>query len=355
MSRRKERGRGRHARLAAGGAAGAAVVALAGAASLGHLGGRSTSSEPAASPPATAEVTRKTMERWITVEGTVTYGAARPLTGHAQGTVTWLPAPGTVLRRGDELARIDDRPVVLLYSDLPAYRELARGVKGEDVLAFTTNLAALGYGGFTPGETYTEGVEAAVKRWQKALGVPESGKISLGDVVYADGPRRVARRGATVGGAAVPDLLTVTGTTPRARFAVPAEDSELAVKGVRLKVSAADGKSTDATVTTVGIPHTDESGEQVQDVAASLTRPSAVTGGGAGGLTGRYLAGRHEKVLTVPVSAVLALAGGGYGVEVLDGNGRSHVVAVRLGLFVDGRVEVSGDGLSPGTRVGAAR
>ncbi|MDX2649118.1 peptidoglycan-binding protein [Streptomyces sp. PA03-1a] len=358
MSRRKSSGKGRRTLLILGGTAAVAVVVLAGAASSGVLGGHTKTAAPSASPPATAEVTRKTMERWITVPGAVTYGSARPLTGHAQGTVTWLPASGTVLRRGDELARIDDRPVVLLYGKLPAYRELALDTKGEDVKVFTTNLSALGYGGFTPGDTYTAGVEAAVKRWQKALGAAETGKIALGDVVYADGARRVAQRGAAIGAAAVPELLTVTGTTPRAKLTVPVEDSELAVKGVRLKVSTTGGKSTDATVISVGAPHTGDSGENVQDVTVSLVDPSAVsrgTGRGSGTLTGRYLAGRHENVLTVPVSALLALSGGGYGVEVLDGHGRGHVVAVRIGLFVDGRVEVTGEGLAPGAKVGTAR
>lgn len=357
MSRRKSSGKGRRALLAIGGTAAVAVV-VAGAASFEVLKGHVETAAPSVSPPATAEVTRRTMERWITVSGAATYGRAQPLTGHAEGTVTWLPAPGTVLRRGDVLARVDDRPIVLLYSELPAYRELALDAKGEDVKEFTTNLSALGYGGFTPGDTYTAGVEAAVKRWQKALGAPETGRIALGDVVYADGARRVAERGAAIGAAAVSELLTVTGTTPKAKLTVPDARSELAVKGVRLKVYTAGGRSTDATVVSVGAPRTDAGGENVQDVTVSLADPSVVsagTGRDAGALTGRYLAGRHENVLTVPVPALLALSGGGHGVEVLDGDGRGHVVTVRLGLFVDGRVEVSGDGLAAGDKVGAAR
>ena len=57
-----------------------------------------------------------------------------------------------------------------------------------------------------------------------------------------------------------------------------------------------------------------------------------------------------EDVLSVPVQALLALPGGGYGVRVVDGAGR-RIVEVEHGVFGEGRVEVTGDGLSEGTKV----
>ncbi len=59
-----------------------------------------------------------------------------------------------------------------------------------------------------------------------------------------------------------------------------------------------------------------------------------------------------ENALAVPIDALLALAGGGYAVEVAEG--RVHrLEAVSLGLFddADGLVQVSGQGLSAGQRV----
>jgi hypothetical protein len=53
-------------------------------------------------------------------------------------------------------------------------------------------------------------------------------------------------------------------------------------------------------------------------------------------------------VLAVPVTALVALQGGGYGLE-LAGNRR--IVPVEAGLFADGYVEVSGSAIREGTRV----
>ena len=57
-----------------------------------------------------------------------------------------------------------------------------------------------------------------------------------------------------------------------------------------------------------------------------------------------------RDVLAVPISALVALAGGGYAVEV-SGGGTVHLIAVQTGLFSQTLVQVSGAGLTPGTRV----
>src|SRR5262249_10077419 len=61
-----------------------------------------------------------------------------------------------------------------------------------------------------------------------------------------------------------------------------------------------------------------------------------------------------RNALVVPVNALLALAGGGYAVEVVARDGVHHLVPVQLGLFDDtaGLVQVTGPGLTAGQRVG---
>jgi hypothetical protein len=59
---------------------------------------------------------------------------------------------------------------------------------------------------------------------------------------------------------------------------------------------------------------------------------------------------RRRDVLAVPVTALLALPEGGYGVEVVDGR-TVRTVAVSTGMFAGGRVEISGEDIVEGVRV----
>jgi hypothetical protein len=63
---------------------------------------------------------------------------------------------------------------------------------------------------------------------------------------------------------------------------------------------------------------------------------------------------RRADVLAVPVAALLALTKGGFGVQVVDGV-RTRIVAVKTGMFAAGQVEVSGNGIAEGMRVGVPK
>jgi hypothetical protein len=56
----------------------------------------------------------------------------------------------------------------------------------------------------------------------------------------------------------------------------------------------------------------------------------------------------ERDALAVPVGALLALAGGGYALELADSH---RLVPVEIGAFADGYVQVTGDGIDEGTRV----
>ena len=81
----------------------------------------------------------------------------------------------------------------LLYGSIAAYRAFYVGMSdGADVGELTHDLIALGYGaGLTQSNHYSSATAAAVQRWQSALGLPATGEILLGEVVFEPGPIRV--------------------------------------------------------------------------------------------------------------------------------------------------------------------
>jgi Putative peptidoglycan binding domain len=176
----------------------------------------------------TASVTRRTLSESSTVDGTLGYGSTLELYDRLAGTFTWLPSVGAVIGCGGTLWRIDDLPVVLMYGAVPAYRTLKPGVSdGPDVTELNRNLIDLGYdpyGAIVDDEIFTEATAAAVKRWQKAEGMPETGEVELGRVVFAPGARRVTEVKVTLGqdppGATAP--AETTPTTPTTPTTTPA-------------------------------------------------------------------------------------------------------------------------------------
>ena len=57
------------------------------------------------------------------------------------------------------------------------------------------------------------------------------------------------------------------------------------------------------------------------------------------------------NVLAAPISALLALSGGGYGVEIVEPSGTHRLVGVTTGLYSNTLVELRGSGIMAGTKV----
>lgn len=347
--------------------AGIGVLAAAGAAAAAvGFGG---AAEPAAkeSAPHTVEVVRTTLVDVTEISGTLGYGDPVALPSRSTGTVTNLPAVGATVTRGKSLFTVDNQPVVLLYGTLPAYRPLTVGAEGPDVTQLEQNLRALGYDGFDVDDTYSAATGDAVREWQEDLGLPETGVVELGRVVFVAGAVRVAAHQTNLGAAAGPGqpVLTYTLTTRVVTASLEVADQHLAPKGAKVTVRLPGGGTVAGTVTavsTVAESTGSDSGSQppgsqapAEDAAVEVTVAVADQSklGSLDGapVTVQFVAAERKDVLAVPVNALLALAEGGYGVEVVDESG-THVVAVETGLFANGLVEVSGAGIAAGTKVG---
>jgi peptidoglycan hydrolase-like protein with peptidoglycan-binding domain len=330
------------------------------AAATGFWGGEQSTETGSDLPAATAKVTRQTLVDKQTESGELGHGAPVEVTGKLPGTLTTLPAVGLTVERGQAIYWVDDTPVVLLYGTLPVYRPLVPDTEGTDVEQFENNLAALGYRGFTVDKKYTEQTATAVKKWQKALGLPETGTIEQGRLYYAAGPVRVDSQEATVGADVAPDapLLKYTGSAQLITVELDMADQRLAVKDAPVTITLPDGKTTPGTiagVTTVLVPGSasdpNSQATTTIEVTVAVADQNALAGLDEASVKVAFSASQRENVLTVPVGALLARSGGGYGVEVVTGK-TTKIVAVETGMFADGRVEVSGEGVAEGMTVG---
>jgi peptidoglycan hydrolase-like protein with peptidoglycan-binding domain len=321
--------------------------------------------DPAGVAPATttAAVAARDLRAQEQVQGTLGYGDARAVTNQRQGTITWLPDEGAVVRRGQALYRVDGKPVQLLYGRLPAWRELSVGVDdGADVRQLEQNLVALGYDPnrvITVDDHFTSATGAAVKRWQEVVGLDQTGTVRPGDAVWQPGAVRVGELKAAVGDAARPGspVLEVTATARQVTIDLDASRQPYVHAGDPVGIELPGGRTTTGRVASVGKVATASGNEDptgdaspTVEVVVSLDKPRATGSLDQAPVDAFITTEVRRDVLAVPVNALLALAEGGYAVEVERG-GRRELVGVALGLFADGMVEVEGGGLRAGDRV----
>lgn len=339
----------------------AAVAVLAGTGGTWVAAQRSVQ-DPSQEPeqPTTTSVLRTTLVDGQTVGGTLGHGDTTTMPARASGTLTWLPTSGATVGRGEPLYRVDEEPVVLLYGDLPAYRTLSTGVAdGPDVEQLERNLRALGYTGFTVDDDYSGYTAAAVREWQEDLGVTESGVVDPDAVVIAPGPVRIdtvdAELGTGVGPGAT--VLSYTGVRQLVTLEIDPSVRRFAKPGTRVEVTFPDDTTVAGRVRQAETVVSEGSGDE--DATTTVEVTIAIPGRKAQRTADRYdsatvdvtfTVDRRKNVLAVPVAALVALAAGGYGVEVVE-DGTTEVMPVQTGLFAQGLVEVSGDGIDDGTRV----
>ncbi|WP_256107221.1 peptidoglycan-binding protein [Streptomyces sp. ODS05-4] len=338
----------------------AAIVAVAGA---GAAATALTASPPRSAvadpgqPPATTAITRGDLSDSSRQDGTLGYLGERKVNAGASGTLNWIAPAGSDVGRDERLYEVDGAPVRLMYGPEPMYRTLKAGDEGKDVRQVEENLAALGYTGFTVDDAYTEKTAAAVRRWQKSHGLDRTGTLGPDAVAFAGSAVRVKQAGAAVGDQVGPGrpVLTVTGSQRVVRFKLAVADAAQAKPGTRVTVELPDGTRAPGRVSSAG--RTASAGDDPQDrtpkidITVSFDDPDTVKGVDQSPVAVDLTGETRRNVLSVPVNALLALPGGGFGIQVVD-DGRARDVEVELGMFGRGRVEISGSGLREGMRVG---
>lgn len=360
--------RRRRGRLVGGLVAVVVIVALAFGAWQIVGGSGQTTTAASTARTTTAAIERGTLVDRQSVSGTLTYGDSTAVGATRNGTITAVVAQGSTVKRNSVLWRIDEFPTVLMYGAVPAYRAMTEGDSGSDVKQLNSNLGALGYDDAGTADSYTSGTTSAVEAWQEDIGVTQTGNVALGDIVFQPGAYRVGSVVSDVGAnvARGTAVLQLTSTTRVVSVDLSTSQQSLAFRGETVVVTLPDGSEANGKVTAIGTVATSESsssssggaaGGSSQSSSSTSTVPVTIT------LSGKVKSAwdqapvqvamqssKRDNVLIAPVTALLALQEGGYGVEVVTGSS-SKLVAVKTGMFARGNVEVSGSGINAGTTV----
>lgn len=314
----------------------------------------------------TAQVTRGDVVGRVTLSGMIGYDGSYAVANQLPaGVLTAVPDPGGVVRRGGRLFAVAGTPVALLYGATPAYRQFAFGMSdGPDVLELEQNLVALGMDPdlvMGVDDHFTSYTAAVIRRWQQARGLPVTGKVLLGQVVFLPEAVRVKQLSAQLGALVAPGaaVLSATSTTPAVTAQVGTDQQALVHPGEQVSVDLPTGRQVPGRVARIGQvapPPTDAapapSGPPTVPITVRLTLPPGSGALDQAPVQVQVIVERHRHVLMVPVTALLAAVGGGYQVRVVE-PGTSRLVAVAPGLYDDtaATVEVSGTGLSEGMSV----
>ena len=315
-----------------------------------------------ATAPATATVERRTLAVTEDLTGTLGYDGEMSLVGNLRGTLTRAAQSGDLLEAGDIAYEVDGKQrASVMIGSRPAWRTMASGVdNGADIRQLEQNLVALGYGdGVKVDNKWTKATTKAVKRWQKARGLTRDGVVDFGEVVFLPEAMRVTGRKVEPGLSIGPGSVVLEGSSARqvVSLDLDADRQEIVSVGDTVAVTMPDDSEVAGAVAEIGRVATatedafGNAGVPTVEVIVTLEDTAAAASLDGAPVTVVVTRSSRPEVLAVPVNSLVALLEGGYAVEVADPDGTTRLVGVETGIFDDGWVEVTADGLEEGLSV----
>ncbi len=283
-------------------------------------------------------------------------------TERADGVITKLPDPGSTIQYGQALYEVNSvSGPVLLQGELPAWRRLSTlSPDAPDVRQLENNLRDLGYASskMKVDDHFDWRTYQAVQDWQEANGWERTGAVERADVVYSTEPIRIADVQARVGASNQGQILSLSTVDRALLIDLELSDRDLVQVGSEVSVKDPNGKKVASKIVRVA-----------QTATTAAAAPAGGGGLGRGGATAdaastievevalpdeldlldgtevdvELVSSSTESPTTVPIKALLALAEGGYAVEVVLGDGTTKLRAVQIGDSIDGWVAVTGD------------
>jgi hypothetical protein len=262
--------------------------------------------------------------------------------------VTASHPEGTIVDFGEKLIEVGGEPVFLAESDIPMYRELALTgdhMDGEDVAQLQRFLLAAGFdddGRLEVDGDFGPSTLRAVKDWQEAVGLDETGRVDGSQIVFSPTQLRVESL-ARVGTAF--EILEVTEAASTVTVAISSSERSQLPRGGEVSVELADGTTLTGTVA----DHERVVGDDGSTSWRAVIDVDGTLDGDETSVLVYSTVVDATDVLVVPTSALLAVAEGGFAVEVVDGDD-TRLVPVEVGKVVGARAEITGD-IEPGEMV----
>lgn len=279
------------------------------------------------------------------------------------GVVSDLLPVGSPVESGTVLYRLDDIEVPAVDDDDPVAATLV-----SETFTVVELERALADGGFDPDDemtvdgTATDATSAAVERWQRSVGLPVTGATDPG--YYALVPQGHVVESHLV----VEDETLATGpvlSTAVSRLSVEVivevADADEFEAGDAVAVELADESAVEGVVSEVGPVEPAANPQDVSTVTVTIEIVlDSVLTDSAGGDDSSLIEGPVTVVsvgdevidaTVIPNRALVALSEGGFAVEKVVGDGEPQLVAITLGVFGDGVVEVAEGDLEPGDEV----
>jgi peptidoglycan hydrolase-like protein with peptidoglycan-binding domain len=286
---------------------------------------------------------------------------ATDLAQPGEGDVTAMVPVGTPIEHGDAIWQLDSIAVTAIV-DPGVVGEAVLGVMAENDIELLEE--ALVFFGFDPeGEIVIDGTGdlatiAAFARFQEAIGIEQTGTIGAQYYVVVPADTTVSESfvadGAAVDGSTL--FMTVGSPTLTAFADIVADEIAGFAVGDDVEIEMPDGTTADAVlvdIAEVADAAATEDGSPTIEITIEMT--GEVPGGGDAIVTGPVTvlveASRIEDAMVVPTRGLVSLREGGFAVEVRDPSGVTRLVALELGTFDDGVVEIVSGDVAPGDEV----
>ncbi len=143
---------------------------------------RTPTSERTAVEEVTAEVVEATVGRSLSVGVTLRQPVEPVATNTLTGMVTEVSTDDEH-EAGNTVFSVAGTPVRVIVGEVPFYRDLMRGTRGDDVEQLQQALVDLGYLDAARDGVFGAATAAAVERWQADLGIDRTGTVTLGEVL----------------------------------------------------------------------------------------------------------------------------------------------------------------------------